>query len=170
MNFQSSCKIITNQSLRHYSYESMTLQIGPSLSSNSCAKSLTGFKAEEAIGGSRRWPEEACRRRWSGGGPLGVPHAPAGGLGWPRGGPRWTGHAHRRSEVTAAGDYGAPSVVLDGEHEHGVQAREAKLVALLMRSEGGLRGENSRGTGELGARPWRSRVPARSGARRGQRE
>ena len=44
---------------------------------------------------------------------------------------------HRGSEVTAAGDCGAPSVVLDGEHEHGVQAREVKLMALLMRSEGG---------------------------------
>ena len=50
MNFQSFCKIITNQSLRHYSHESMTFQIGPSLSSNSCAKSLTGFKAEEPAG------------------------------------------------------------------------------------------------------------------------
>ena len=57
MNFQSSCKIITNQSLRHYSHESMTLQIGPSLSSNSSTKSLTGFKAErpsEARGAGQR--------------------------------------------------------------------------------------------------------------------
>ena len=44
---------------------------------------------------------------------------------------------HRRSEATAAGDYGAPSTVLDGEHEHGVQEREVKLMALLVRSEGG---------------------------------
>jgi len=44
---------------------------------------------------------------------------------------------HRRSEATAAGDCGAPSMVLDGEHEHGVQEREAKLMALLVRSEGG---------------------------------
>ena len=44
---------------------------------------------------------------------------------------------HRRSEVTAAGDCGAPSAVLDGDHKHGVQEREAKLMALLVRSEGG---------------------------------
>ena len=50
---------------------------------------------------------------------------------------------HRRSEATAAGNCGAPSMDLDGEHEHGVQEREAKLMALLVRSEGGLRGENS---------------------------
>ena len=62
---------------------------------------------------------------------------PVGGLGWPRGGPRWTGHVHWRSKAMAAGDCGAPSMVLDGEHEHGVQEREAKLMALLVRSEGG---------------------------------
>ena len=48
---------------------------------------------------------------------------------------------HRRSEATAAGDCGAPSAVLDGEHEHGMQEREAKLMALLVRSEGAERGE-----------------------------
>ena len=78
---------------------------------------------------------------WRGG--PGVPRAPAGGLGWPRGGPRWTGHVHRRSEATAAGDYSAPSVVLDGEHEHGVQEREAKLMALLVRSDGAERGKTA---------------------------
>ena len=51
--------------------------------------------------------------------------------------------AERRPEVdrpcapAVGGDCGAPSMVLDGEHEHGVQEREAKLMALLMRSEGG---------------------------------
>ena len=60
---------------------------------------------------------------------------------------------HRRSEVTADGGCGASSIVLDGEHEHDVQEREAKLMALLVRREG----KNGRGTGELGARPWLQR-------------
>jgi len=46
---------------------------------------------------------------------------------------------------------------LEGEHEHGVQEREAKMMVVLVRSEGADRGENGRGTGELGARPWRPR-------------
>ena len=42
MNFQSSCKIITNQSLWHYSPESQFLQKGPSRFSNSSTKPLVG--------------------------------------------------------------------------------------------------------------------------------
>ena len=64
---------------------------------------------------------------------------------------------HRRSEATVAGGCGASSTVLDGEHEHGVQEREAKMMVVLVRSVGADRGENGRGTGELGARPWRPR-------------
>ena len=50
MHFQHSCKTITNQSLRHYSHESQVLQKGPLLLLNCCARSLTGFKAEEPAG------------------------------------------------------------------------------------------------------------------------
>ena len=64
---------------------------------------------------------------------------------------------HRRSEAMMAGGCGASSTVLDGKHEHGVQEREAKMMVVLVRSEGADRGENGRGTGELGARPWRPR-------------
>ena len=42
-------------------------------------------------------------------------------------------------------------------------------MALLVRSEGGLRGGKQRGTGELGARPWRSHALAPNGAGRGSR-
>ena len=59
---------------------------------------------------------------------------------------------HRLSEATAAGGCGASSMVLDDEH--GVQEREAKMMVVLVRSEGADRGENGRGTGELGAWPW----------------
>ena len=46
---------------------------------------------------------------------------------------------------------------MEGEHEHGVQEREAKMMVVLVRSEGADRGENGRGTDELRARPWRPR-------------
>jgi hypothetical protein len=42
---------------------------------------------------------------------------------------------------------------LDGEHEHGVQAREAKLMTLLVRSEEAGSDENGSGGGSS-ARPW----------------
>ena len=58
MNFQNSYKIITNQSLGHYSHESQVLQKGPLLLSNCCARSLMGFGAEDApelvVAGRRR--------------------------------------------------------------------------------------------------------------------
>ena len=76
---------------------------------------------------------------------------------------------HRRSEATATGGCGASSMVLDGEYEHGVQEREAKMMVVLVRSEGADRGENGRGTGELGARPWWSHALAPNGAGRGSR-
>ena len=53
----------------------------------------------------------------------------------------WPSHVHRWSEATADGGCGASSTVLDGEYEHDVQEREAKLMALLVRSEGAERGE-----------------------------
>ena len=55
----------------------------------------------------------------------------------------WSRMVGRRPEVArpcapaVGGDCGAPCAVLDGEHEHGMQEREAKLMALLVRSEGG---------------------------------
>ena len=54
MNFQSSCKIITNQSLRHYSHESQVLQKGPSLSSNSSTKPPVGKQSRGAAGSRLR--------------------------------------------------------------------------------------------------------------------
>ena len=51
-------------------------------------------------------------------------------------------------EATAAGDCSAPSVVLDGEHEHGVQEMAAKLRVVLVGSEKAGSGENGCG-GEL---------------------
>jgi hypothetical protein len=49
MNFQSSYKINTNQSREHYSYEFMTMQIGPWTTSNSRMRSLARLRIEEAL-------------------------------------------------------------------------------------------------------------------------
>jgi hypothetical protein len=61
MNFQKSAKTTTNQSLRHYSYESMTLQLDPCLFLNSDSRSLVANQNRGGAGGrrcSRFWPEE----------------------------------------------------------------------------------------------------------------
>ena len=63
----------------------------------------------------------------------------------------------RAPAVRGDGGCDASSTVLDGKHEHGVQEREANMMVVLVRSEGADRGDNGRGTGELGARPRRPR-------------
>ena len=75
MNFQSSCKIITNQSLRHYSIESQVLQKGPSLFSNSSAKPLVGKQSRGGTGRRRIRPERRQSMATSGGeGPWTLAH------------------------------------------------------------------------------------------------
>ena len=54
MNFQSSRRFKTNRSKRHYSYESQTMQLGPSLSSNCCAGSLAWLWSRGRAGARRR--------------------------------------------------------------------------------------------------------------------
>ena len=82
MNFQSSCKIITNQSLRHYSHESLTSQLGPPLFSNLSAKSISFIPRPETeqFAGARDSGRRGDRqRRRRGPGASTCPAAPVGG-------------------------------------------------------------------------------------------
>jgi hypothetical protein len=96
MNFQKSAKTTTTRSFRYYSYESMTLQLGPCLESNSCMQSLTGNKTGRSSGARcfGRWGP--CRRRGSGGGAPGSRRERVGLLLSARGGLCWPGHASPR--------------------------------------------------------------------------
>ena len=82
MNFQSSCKIITNQSLRHYSHESLTSQLGPPLFLNLSAKSISFIPRPEIekFAGARDSGRRGDRqRRRRGPGASTCPAAPIGG-------------------------------------------------------------------------------------------
>ena len=82
MNFQSSCKIITNQSLRHYSHESLTSQLGPFTLSNLSAKSISFIPRPETeqFAGARDSGRRGDRqRRRRGPGASTCPAAPVGG-------------------------------------------------------------------------------------------
>ena len=129
MNFQSSCKIITNQSLRHYSHESQVLQKGPSLMSNFNTRSLTQITVGRSSESLRFRPEEARRRRWGGGG------AP-GGLVRTR---RWPHLAQRRPDAawprtpaawaTATGGTSATGCgMADGEVREGRRGERKMMV------------------------------------------
>jgi hypothetical protein len=63
MNFQSSCKIITNQSSWYYSYESRVVRIGPCLFLNCFPKPSTRIKTEE-VQGNGGFGRCGARRRW----------------------------------------------------------------------------------------------------------
>ena len=65
---------------------------------------------------------------------------------------------------------GAPVTTVtdwDSKQEHGVQEMEAKLMVVLIGNEEAGSGGNGRGSGELGAWPWR---PWRNAAREQGRE
>ena len=74
---------------------------------------------------------------------------------------------HRRSEATAVGDCGAPSVVLDGEHEHEMQEVKAKLLVVLRRS-GEARSSGNAVTAELGGGVHGGRALARACSAEGE--
>ena len=82
MNFQSSYKIITNQSLRHYSHESLTSQLGPPLFSNLSAKSISFIprpETEQFTGARDSGRRGDRQRRRRGPGASTCPAAPVGG-------------------------------------------------------------------------------------------
>ena len=107
MNFQSSANFLQIGPYRHYSYESQTMQLGPSLSSNLCATSLMQIRARETIGEAGLRPEEGRRRRRRAARAPAASCALAELLGWVRGGPSWPGHVSRRSVDGCSGGDGA---------------------------------------------------------------
>jgi hypothetical protein len=104
MDFQKSAKTTTTRSFQYYSYESMTLQLGPSLSPNCCLRSLTGFEK-----GSSSGPSASCRQGRS---PVEVSgsrasfgqQAPIEGRSSNEGSMRRPGHEQQRLHSVASGD------------------------------------------------------------------
>ena len=154
MNFQSSCKIITNQSLWHYSHESQVLQKGPLLLSNCCARSLTGSGSRGGTGLRRIRPEEARRRRWDGRGAPGSSRASMGQLVLARGGSWWPGHVRRRPCPQHHRRQGTPATTMARK---GAQEWWLKLEMAMMRLVGmekACSSGNELGSGARRRRPW----------------
>ena len=101
MNFQSSCKIITNQSIRHYSHESQVLQKGPLLLSNLKTRSLTRITAGRSSGIGPVAAGGGLPAAASDGEASRDPRTPAGANGLPHSGPRLAGHVSRRTVAMA---------------------------------------------------------------------
>ncbi|XP_066373841.1 glycine-rich protein DOT1-like [Miscanthus floridulus] len=111
---------------------------------------------------SRNPAGEGTSSELRGGGALGGPYAPAGGLGSTRGGPWRLGHARAAATAAATGASTATVAVCDGEHERDVKEMAAKLRAVLVGSE--ETGSGGNGSGQTRARGGNhgGRVPERA--------
>ena len=151
MNFQSSYKIITNQSLRHYSHESLTSQLGPFTLSNSSTGSLTRITAGRSPGIRPVAAGEGSPTAASGGEASRDPRTPAGANGLPHSGPRLAGHVRRR---TAAMAVAWPCSTAAKESRGGAredQERTAEPVTVDAGLPGARRWKNDGGQLELAA-------------------
>ena len=165
MNFQRFSKLLQIGPYRHYSYESLTSQLEPSLFSNFKTRSLLAIFEGAAQEPAVCRPEDARRWRgkWRGGtkgpcAPARLPSSARGGL-WP------TGRVSRRSAGGCSGGDGATAAAVARKGEPKGRRTTGKVLAHTVGLEGARGGENA-AAASLASRPWRTHVLPPSGARR----